>query len=710
MNYFRNDDRKTDLKKGFQNPDFLTASQSKLEKSGGNPKEKNHGKKDKKKVNTSGTSPEELNKMIYEALERNRIPNVFYEELEPLELLSLSERNTSSSGFYNGFTVECPTAQKRAEKNRRLSEIKTAMEKIKFIKQLPDYDEEELSDLLKTINRIKAEFMTENKFFGYKGKDEDAFNYGREVVKGSLDELNPPPYKRIALFQAPAIMQLGSSSTREHNFVFSGVKRGALMKGGVRLSPAEETDHEPDKDFNIKFEFDIYERYLLNLFRDSCAIKVRFYILRALNLAAQSSATQIKYELGGYNALSSADPYPMVSVGDAKNNIDSGLTKTVNDSNNYVEQDLNPDFYKLYELDAFIPADWKLVLKIYNKGKVMDSLIGEREIDIEDRYFSDIWRLRSYAFQKRSEYYKDKIKRLSNQTPVPLEEIEAMENEQLELTQYLKPKLQNRPSYPIEYCFLTQPGLNTMQGSAEILIEPLHSSELRKVPAAKFEPPKPIKYQIRLIIWEAFDIPKGDKKAVDVFFKVTLDNEGWATDEITKETDTHLGSDGYCIYNWRMTFDLMMPCAFPRLKICAFDMATFGSDESIGEVTLKFDNIMNKLKTEGRYEAPQKKVRMKNQKKGGEDAGDVLISFKIITSAEAASVPVGEGQEEPNTDPVLDKPKIGRGIGDFLKSMSFNFNFNLGFFFMLMKYGALALGALMMFVVMFINPGILTGG
>ena len=247
-----------------------------------------------------------------------------------------------------------------------------------------------------------------------------------------------------------------------------------------------------------------------------------------------------------------------------------------------------------------------------------------------------------------------------------------------------------------------------MQGSAEILVEAIHPTETRKIPAAKFEPPKPVKYQIRLIIWEVFDIPKGDRKTIDVFFKVTLDNEGWAVDEVTKETDTHMGSDGYAIYNWRMLFDLNLPCAFPRLKIVAFDMATIGSDETIGEVTLKFDNIVPILKKEGRYEAPQKKVKLRNVKKGGDEAGDVVVSFKIIQSSEAASLPVGEGQDEPNTDPVLERPKIGRGLADFFKGMSFNFNFNL--FGLFAKYIVMFLGAVMMFVVMFINPGILTGG
>lgn len=113
--------------------------------------------------------------------------------------------------------------------------------------------------------------------------------------------------------------------------------------------------------------------------------------------------------------MSSADTYPVVLVGDAENNVNSGVTKKAKDDKSVVEQNLNPDYFKMYELDAFLPADWKLVFMIYNKGSViLDTLIGERAIDIEDRFFSDLYRLRSYAMEKRSENIKDQLKVLTS--------------------------------------------------------------------------------------------------------------------------------------------------------------------------------------------------------------------------------------------------------------------------------------------------------
>lgn len=284
-----------------------------------------------------------------------------------------------------------------------------------------------------------------------------------------------------------------------------------------------------------KWEFDLYKQYLLNIFRENCQIKLRYYVLRGLSLAAQSNAIETKFALGGYQALSSADPYPGLSIGDGKNDINSGVSKSVTDANSCVLQNLNPDFFKNYELDGFLPADWRLKLFIYNKGGILgDKLIGEHECDVEDRFYNDLFRLRQYSLEKRTENFKNKMKLLTGKDDASRNKKLHLENEILRLRDYLKPLILERTTQPIEYAYLAQPGTNTMQGSVEVLIEVLHPDDVRKIPAPKFEPPKPSKYQIRLIIWEAFDIPLDGKKAIDPFFKVTLDNEGWSSDEITK--------------------------------------------------------------------------------------------------------------------------------------------------------------------------------
>ena len=77
--------------------------------------------------------------------------------------------------------------------------------------------------------------------------------------------------------------------------------------------------------------------------------------------------------------------------------------------------------------------------------------------------------------------------------------------------------------------------------------------------------------------------------------KCTFDPTGWSADEVKKTTDTHMNStDGTGQFNWRMKFDLTIPCDFPRLKFGIFHSGAF-SDESIGESTLNLKRAASKV-------------------------------------------------------------------------------------------------------------------
>jgi len=168
-------------------------------------------------------------------------------------------------------------------------------------------------------------------------------------------------------------------------------------------------------------------------------------------------------------------------------------------------------------------------------------------------------------------------------------------------------------------------------------------------------------------------------ETLNLICKAKVDMDGSEGKETLKETDTHLGSkDGYGEFNWRMKFPMKVPCSFPRLTISVFDQKTIKADESIGHVTLKFDNILKRLLHEGKYETPEP-VSVKFKKHGQYNRGSVLISLKILTESEASGNPVGEGQKEPNVDPKLDPPKSGRTLGDLLAGVSFKM-FNFAFF------------------------------
>jgi len=120
--------------------------------------------------------------------------------------------------------------------------------------------------------------------------------------------------------------------------------------------------------------------------------KIRIYLLTCQNLSAVDSYMEVKAKLAGYKALCSADPFPVLSVGDGKNDIQDQKSKSASDRDKEVNQDLNPKFHRSYEFDATFPEDWKLTVSIYDKGSISftDGLIGTTTVDLENRLFGNL--------------------------------------------------------------------------------------------------------------------------------------------------------------------------------------------------------------------------------------------------------------------------------------------------------------------------------
>ena len=142
------------------------------------------------------------------------------------------------------------------------------------------------------IASIKEGFINNDKFYINQNDAADSkFNYGREVIKNSREETNELPYSKIKLFSSS-----GKQTTKIHKFVTSGLHKGAIFKGGIRLTLAgndadlETTSFIGGTKKNEKmlenFKFSIFEDYMMALFGRIRQIKVRIMILRATNLAA----------------------------------------------------------------------------------------------------------------------------------------------------------------------------------------------------------------------------------------------------------------------------------------------------------------------------------------------------------------------------------------------------------------------------------------
>ena len=84
--------------------------------------------------------------------------------------------------------------------------------------------------------------MTEKKFFNYNLADnKNQFDYGRRIEKKSIDENLVLPYKKFRLFflGGPFSKVKGY---REYNYVHTGMSKGGILKGGIRIQNIEQDD------------------------------------------------------------------------------------------------------------------------------------------------------------------------------------------------------------------------------------------------------------------------------------------------------------------------------------------------------------------------------------------------------------------------------------------------------------------------------------
>lgn len=205
-----------------------------------------------------------------------------------------------------------------------------------------------------------------------------------------------------------------------------------------------------------EYPFDLFDKDFLSFFEKPFQVKVRVYILRCLNLAAQSQNIDTRHMMAGMTAFCEANPYPEIIVGERGS--DSTLIKYVNDAEKAVKNTLSPDFYRMHELDALLPKDWKLTINIKDRGMV-DTLIGSVEIDLEDRFVGEAILKERISYMVFREIY--------TQALVPLKfaydaESERKKNDYQSRINHLGQMIDSfdRDKYevPVEYCELKKPG------------------------------------------------------------------------------------------------------------------------------------------------------------------------------------------------------------------------------------------------------------
>lgn len=254
-------------------------------------------------------------------------------------------------------------------------------------------------------------------------------------------------------------------------------------------------------------------------------IKVRVYILRALNLTAQDNFATMENFLSGFSSYCKANSYLEVILGHKYASADSKQVKYVDDHLNYIPNTLNPSFFKFYELEGELPQDWQLTVNVRSKkdgGLGGGSLIGSTVIDLEDRYVGEFKNISLVSLKAYEDKLNKHLDTMQNENKKEEEEIG-------ELLSFVSSKVEGLSSkqVPVEYRPIFNPYKKTAQGVLEMFVEVLNFQSAKLIKPAKIEPPAPEQFELRLVIWECRDLPLDKKKTISAYITASMKPEGW---------------------------------------------------------------------------------------------------------------------------------------------------------------------------------------
>jgi len=173
-----------------------------------------------------------------------------------------------------------------------------------------------------------------------------------------------------------------------------------------------------------------------------------------------------------------------------------------------------------------------------------------------------------------------------------------------------------------------------------------------KNPPEKIEPPTPVEYELRVIIWEATEVVFKDKKMSDVFVV------GYPEKQESQITDTHWRcEDHHALFNWRMKFPITVPSQNPRFKLQVWDKDILNPNDAIGEANINLRPFYMKSYRQklDHNSLDHQWIVMTHPNATGVQA-KILVTFELLSKAEAMRRPAGFGREEPNDNPPLAKP------------------------------------------------------
>ncbi|KAM7540784.1 hypothetical protein Aperf_G00000029183 [Anoplocephala perfoliata] len=314
-------------------------------------------------------------------------------------------------------------------------------------------------------------------------------------------------------------------------------------------------------------------KYLENEIPDSSPVEciIRVYVIKATDLQPSDPSGL-------------ADPYIEIRLGKQK----------ISSKDNYIPNNLNPEFGRVFQLKALIPVEKDLTIKVVDYDLLTrDDVIGETVIDLENRFLTRFratcglpqsynltgvnqWRDNQLPSEILAAFCK------KNTLPAPNYAVEhngavtchigehffninAFEKHLIPSPHWGPPKerlaLHILNALPlvkehVETRVLqnpVQPGLD--QGKLELWVDIFQTSLGQPGPCFDITPRRPQEFELRVVVWNTYDV-KLDETSVTGERMSDIYVKGWlmGVDEREK-TDVHYRSlDGEGNFNWRLIF------------------------------------------------------------------------------------------------------------------------------------------------------------
>ncbi|KAK3235298.1 hypothetical protein CYMTET_54488 [Cymbomonas tetramitiformis] len=312
------------------------------------------------------------------------------------------------------------------------------------------------------------------------------------------------------------------------------------------------------------------------------AYVARLYVIRTRNIVAPGKVT-----LGPkHNGLHC---YLKVKIG--------GQTLSFRDD--LVYDSLQPQFRKCIELPVMLPGVSVVQIEVWHHDSLYrDVLVGQTELDLENRLFSKEWRESgaSMLAARRVPGRRDGGQRAARAVWQGPEGSEGGRAQGVSEGGADRP--QEAPLPPIERRTLTKPGSNRIRGKLEMWMELWPEPQAKINPPIDIHPPPPAHFEARLIIWRTRKVPNQDPitNQSDLFIRSTLTMMKSTTvggaDRLVEDTDTHWrAKKGEASFNYRMIYAAELPVAQARLKLQAWDQDLLNSNDYIGEALLDLSGL-----------------------------------------------------------------------------------------------------------------------